>query len=153
MQRHRGMRDVAWSNSAYRSLAPCPATQRDPPHATRARRLSPALLSSPPLQADGVARDVFVGAVHATAPLRDFIKLHLVPPAPLHEEEGGEEEIFNSLLAVVTGRHQACLMRLWQRLAGDSPALLVGHWACWAACRCRCCSYGCGLRSVLLSLD
>lgn len=67
-----------------------------------------------------------MGAVHATAPLRDFIKLHLVPPPPLSEEEGSEEEIFNSLLAVVTGRHHACLMRLWQRLAGDSPALQVG---------------------------
>jgi hypothetical protein len=89
------------------------------------------------LQGDGVAREVFVGAVHATAPLRDFIKLHLVPPPPLSEEEGSEEEIFNSLLAVVTGRHHACLMRLWQRLAGDSPALQVGG-GDWPADTCCC---------------
>ncbi|WIA33826.1 hypothetical protein OEZ86_006935 [Tetradesmus obliquus] len=73
-----------------------------------------------------LSREAFVAGVTGTAVVREHIKLNLLHPARL-EEDDAEAQVFFSLLAVLLTRHSSALLPYWQAAldaAGDRARAL-----------------------------
>ncbi|WIA13678.1 hypothetical protein OEZ85_007238 [Tetradesmus obliquus] len=78
-----------------------------------------------------LSREAFVAGVTGTAVVREHIKLNLLHPARL-EEDDAEAQVFFSLLAVLLTRHSSALLPYWQAAldaAGDRARALQAQLA------------------------